>query len=104
MAHVPHFLVEIHMADAGAPELERAMPDAGRRSGPLRTRRARHAHDHRRPQPRGRRLLVCLIEARDLDAARRLFALALLPPGRIREITLIAESAAYSSSPPRRRC
>lgn len=35
--------------------------------------------------------LMFVIEARDAASARRLFAVALLPPGRVVEITLVAD-------------
>ena len=90
MGHVPHFLVEIHLADAVQRELERASRMLGaaqsrlRRAGIVtRTIVAGLSHEDDR--------LLFVIEARDPASARRLFALALLPGGRIREITLVAD-------------
>jgi hypothetical protein len=86
---MPHFLVEIHMADAGQLVLERAtrMLEAAqsrlRRAGmTTRTIVAGLSREDDR--------LLYVIEAGSPDAARRLFAVALLPTGRIREITLVA--------------
>lgn len=45
--------------------------------------------------------LICLIEATSIDAARRLVRLALLPPGRIREITHLARGPLLGSRDPR---
>ena len=74
------------MADASELELERAvrMLDAAITRMPestiaTRTIIAGHSRDDGR--------LVCLIEAASLESARRLVSLALLPPGRLREIT-----------------
>ena len=78
------------MADAGVPELERAvrMLEAAqtRTRGTATVTRTIIAGLSRED---GR--LVCLIEATSLESARRLFAVALLPGGRIREITLVAD-------------
>ncbi len=83
---MPHFLVEIHMADAGVLELERAVrmleaaqarsPGAGKIAPAIIAGLSRED---------GR--LVCLLEATSLASARRLVSVALLPAGRIREIT-----------------
>ena len=88
---MPNYLVEIPFAGAGGPELERAvrMLDAAQSrmrwtATVTRTLMAGLTREDGR--------LVCLIEATDLDAARRLVSLALLPPGRIREITHLASS------------
>jgi hypothetical protein len=43
--------------------------------------------------------LVCLIEATGLESARRLVSLALLPAGRIREITHLAGAARLGGDP-----
>ena len=74
------------MADASELELERAvwMLDAAITRMPestiaTHTILAGHSRDDSR--------LVCLIEAANLESARRLVSLALLPPGRLREIT-----------------
>jgi len=76
------------MADAGAPELERAV-----RMLEAAQARPRGTAIVTRPiigvsREDGR--LVCLIEATSLESARRLVSVALLPPGRIREITHLA--------------
>ena len=47
--------------------------------------------------------LVCLVDARDLQSARRLVSVALLPGGRTREITNLAGPTATRQSP-RKRC
>jgi hypothetical protein len=87
-ADMPHFLVEIHMADASEPELERAVRML---EGAL--RRSSAATSATRPISagitRGDGRLICLIDAATLAAARRIVAVALLPPGRIREIVEI---------------
>ena len=87
---MPTFLIEIHMADAGDRELDRAvrMLDAAR------TRLLEAGTDTRTTivglsREDGR--LVCLVEAPNLDSARRLVGVALLPAGRIREITDLAD-------------
>jgi hypothetical protein len=83
---MPHFLIEIHMVDAGQLEMDRAtrMLEAAqsrlRRVGTMtRTVGAGVSREDDR--------FLYLIEARSPDSARRLFAVALLPAGRIREIT-----------------
>jgi hypothetical protein len=77
------------MADAGALDLERAvrMLEAAqsRMRGTATVTRTVMAGLSRED---GR--MVCLIEATSLESARRLVSLALLPPGRIREITHLA--------------
>src|SRR6266508_3392094 len=80
------FLIEVHMAGAGELELEHAlrMLDAAQTrmresETAKRTIMAGLSHEDGR--------LVCLIEATSLASAQRLVSLALLPPGRIREIT-----------------
>lgn len=87
---MPTFLIEVHMADAGALELERAMrmlvAAQSRMRGPAPVTRMILAGLSRED---GR--LVCLIEAASLESARGLVSLALLPPGRIREITKLAD-------------
>ena len=84
------------MADASELELERAvrMLDAAITRMPestiaTRTIVAGHSRDDGR--------LVCLIEAASLESARRLVSLALLPPGRLREITRLAGHDRYSA-------
>jgi hypothetical protein len=85
---VVHYLVEIHLANAGPLELERAsgMLVAAefrlRRAGIItRTIVAGLTGEDQR--------LVFVIEAGSPETTRRLFAVALLPPGRVREITLV---------------
>ena len=83
---MPVFLIEIHMADAGTLEVERA----GRMLDGAQARMQGTAIATRTiiaGLSRGDGRLVCLIEARNFDAARQLVSLALLPSGRIREIT-----------------
>jgi len=81
-----HFLVEIHMPDARQFEMERAtrMLETAqsrlRRAGTI-TRTIVAGLSREDDQ------LLYLIEAPSPDSARRLFAVALLPAGRIREIT-----------------
>ena len=85
---MPFFLVEIPMNDATPPELELAARTLDAAQARLRrtATRARTViagathHDGR---------LVCLIEAPGVDVVRRLVAMALLPAGRIREITRV---------------
>lgn len=81
---VPYFLFEVHMHGAGQVELSRA----------VRMLEAAQARLWRTPttpvvagfiREDGR--LVCLIEATSAESARRLVSVALLPAGRIREIT-----------------
>ena len=83
---MPYFLVEVHMHDAGQLELERAvrMLEAARsRSTGTETPTPAIVAGLSREDGR----LVCLIEATSLESARRLVSVALLPAGRIREIT-----------------
>ena len=82
MRLVPHFLVEIHMAAAGQLELERATPACWMPHSPAwkggmitRTIVAGLSREDDR--------LLYLIEAGGPTSARRLFAVALLPAGRI---------------------
>jgi hypothetical protein len=81
-----YFLVEVRMSDAGQLDMERAARtlDAAqtrllRTATPTRTIVAGFTQDDGR--------LVCLIEATSPEAVRRLLTMALLPAGRIREIT-----------------
>ena len=86
---MPIYLTEVHLATASEHELERAvrmldaamdrMPES---LHPTRTVFAGHSREDGR--------LVCLIEAASIEAARRLVSLALLPPGRLREITQLS--------------
>ena len=87
---MPTFLIEIHMADLGVRELERAtrmlVAAQSRMGGSMPVTRTTFVGLSRED---GR--LVCLIEAPSLVSARRMLGLALLPPGRIREITDVAD-------------
>jgi hypothetical protein len=97
---MPHFLVEVHMTNAGDLELERAV-----RMLEAAQDRVREPAKDTRPiiagisRADGR--LICLIEATTLAAARRTVALALLPAGRIREITRVTGSPLFGTSDPR---
>jgi hypothetical protein len=88
------------MADAGAFELERA------------TRMLVAAQSRMRGQATFARTLfvglsredgrlVYLVEAASLESARRMVSLALLPPGRIREITNLADAHLLGGRHPR---
>jgi hypothetical protein len=95
---MPIYLIEVHMADAGDLELERAvrMLDVAMTRMPKSTIVTRPIFSgHSRDDGR----LVCLIEAASLESARRLVRLASLPPGRVREITRIAGTPLFGSHP-----
>jgi hypothetical protein len=96
---MPNFLIEVHMADAGELELERAvrMLEAAqaRMRGTATVTRTIIAGLSRDD---GR--LVCLIEAASLESARRLVSAALLPTARIREITHLAGTHLLGSRHP----
>jgi hypothetical protein len=88
------------MADADAFELERA------------TRMLVAAQSRMRGQASFARMtfaglsradgrLVYLVEAASLESARRMVSLALLPPGRIREITNLADAHLLGGGHPR---
>jgi len=97
---MPHFLVEVHMTNAGDLELERAV-----RMLEAAQERVREPAKDMRPiiagisRADGR--LICLIEATTLAAARRTIAVALLPAGRIREVTRVTGSALLAAGDPR---
>jgi hypothetical protein len=97
---MPHFLVEVHMTNAGDLELERAV-----RMLEAAQDRMREPAKDMRPiiagisRADGR--LICLIEAATLAAARQTVAVALLPAGRIREITRITGSPLLGTGDPR---
>lgn len=74
------------MADAGEPEVERAMRMLAAAQARMRGA-ATVTHTLMAGLSRADARLVCLVEAASLESARRLVSLALLPPGRIREIT-----------------
>jgi hypothetical protein len=90
ISSMPTYLIEVHMADASALELERAMrmlaAAQSRIGGSAPVTRVIFAGLGREDGQ-----LTCLIEAATLESARRLVSLALLPPGRIREITNLAD-------------
>ena len=94
------YLVEVHMADAGAFELERAtrmlVAAQSRMRGQASFARTMFAGLSRED---GR--LVYLVEAASLESARRMVSLALLPPGRIREITNLADAHLLGGRHPR---
>lgn len=96
---MPIFLIEVHMADAGTLEVERAarMLDGAqaRMQGSAPVTRAIVVGFSRED---GR--LVCLVESPSRDSARRLVSLALLPSGRIREITHLAGTDLLRSQHP----
>ena len=97
---MPHFLVEVHMTGAGEPELERAV-----RMLEAAQDRVLGTAGERRPLIAGIThvdgRLVCLIQATSLEAARQTVAVALLPPGRIREIAQITSRRLLASRHPR---
>jgi len=88
------------MADADAFELERAtrmlVAAQSRMRGPASFARMTFAGLNRAD---GR--LVYLVEAASLESARRTVSLALLPPGRIREITNLADAHLLGRRHPR---
>jgi hypothetical protein len=94
------YLIEVHMADAGAFELERAtrmlVAAQTRMRGEASFARTVSAGLSRED---GR--LVCLVEAASLASARRMVSLALLPPARIREITCFADAHLLGGRHPR---
>jgi hypothetical protein len=95
---MPTFLIEIHIADAGDREVDRAV----RLLNAAQTRLRDAGTDTRTTvvglvREDGR--LVCLVDAPDVESARRLVGLALLPGGRVREITHLAETLSSGSDP-----
>ncbi len=97
---VAHFLIEIHMKDAGQIELERAVRVLEAAQSRLRGRAtvtSTIAIGLSREDGR----LICLIEATSLASARRLVSVALLPAGRIREISHLAGGRLFGSRHPR---
>jgi len=97
---VSYFLIEVHLSNAGQLELERAarmLEAAGTRLRGSATLPRTISAGLSREDSR----LVCLIEASSLDAARRLVRAALLPPGRIREITPVSGTPLLGSRHPR---
>ena len=97
---MPHYLVEVHMTDAGILELERAVRM-------LQAAQDRLQDEAMVAQPiiagisREDGRLICLIDAPTLEAARQTVAVALLPPGRIREIAHITGSRLLRARHPR---
>jgi hypothetical protein len=93
------FLIEVHIPDAGASELELAVgllvAARLRMRGPASVAQAILTGFSRVD---GR--LICLIELTSLESAERLVSLALLPPGRIREIIPIADVALLDGRDP----
>lgn len=97
---MPHFLVEVHMTNAGDLELERAvrmLEAAQERLWEEATVTFPIIAGISREDGR----LICLIEAATLAAARQTVAVALLPPGRIREIAHITGSRLLGTRHPR---
>jgi hypothetical protein len=95
---MPTFLIEIHLADAEDREFDRAV-----RTLNAAQIRLRAAGTNTRTtvvglsREDGR--LLCMVDAPDLESARRLVGLALLPGARIREITTLAETRLLGSHP-----
>jgi hypothetical protein len=95
-----YFMVEIFMADAGQLVLERAtwlLEAAQSRLGTAGMSTRTIVAGLSREDDR----LLYLIEARSRDVVRRLFAVALLPDGRIREITLVGGGRLLLARDPR---
>ncbi len=99
MGAMPHFLVELHMRDAGQPELDRALGMLEAAQSRLRDR-ATVTRVIISGVSREDGRLVCLIEATSLEVARRLLSVALLPAGRVREITEIGSRPLLGSRHP----
>lgn len=94
------FLIEIPMSQPGAREVERAarmLTAAQARMGASSDTRTVFAGVDREDAR-----VVCLIEAPSLASARRMLGLALLPPGRIREISDVADEDLLGGRYPRR--
>ncbi len=86
---VAHFLVEIYMKDAAQHEVRRAvemLAAARARAGGVASFTSTIKAGISREDDR----LICLVEVSSLEAARRLLTVALLPAGRIREISPVA--------------
>ena len=87
--YMSYYLVEIHMKEAGRRELERVTQVLDAAQSRLRTTATvTRLIVAGRSDEDGR--LLCLIEAGSPELARRLVSLALLPAGRVREITPLA--------------
>jgi hypothetical protein len=94
---VPYYLVEVHMQGAGELELSRAVQMLEAAQSRLRdTATMPVVAGLTREDGR----LVCLIEATSLESARRVVSVALLPAGRIREITHVAGTHLLGSRHP----
>ena len=96
---MPHFLVEVQMSNANEPELERAVRMLETAQGRFRGGAIDRPIIAGISRADGR--LICLIEAATLASARRTVAVALLPPGRIREIAHITGSRLSGPGHPR---
>lgn len=98
-ALMPYFLVEIHMSGAGQLELDRAVELLEAAQSRLREADTQtSAITAGFSGVDGR--LVCLIEATSLVSVRLLVSVALLPSGRIREITHLTKSRLLGSGNP----
>jgi hypothetical protein len=97
---MPTYLIEVHVADAGAFELERATRMLVAAQSRIRGQ-ATLARTILAGLSREDRRLVYLVEAASLESARRMVSLALLPPGRIREITILANAPLPGGRHPR---
>ena len=88
------------MGDVGAPELERATRMLVAAQSRMRGQ-ATFAPPMVAGLSREDGRLVCLVYAVSLESARRMVSLALLPPGRIREITDLADAHLFGGRHPR---
>jgi hypothetical protein len=86
---MPTYWSEVHMSDAGAFELERATRMLVAAQSRMR-RQATFGRTTFASLSRDDGRLVYLVEAGTLESARRMLSFALLPPGRIRETTNLA--------------
>ena len=98
---MPTYLIEVHIPDAGGFELDRATrmlaAAQSRMRGQASVARTMFAGLSREDDR-----LVYLVEAASLDSARRMVSVALLPSGRIREITNLADAQLLAGRHPRR--
>jgi hypothetical protein len=95
---MPTFLIEIHLADAEDREFDRALRTLGAAQSRLReAETSTHTTILGLSREDGR--LVCLVDAPDVESARRLVGVALLPVGRIREIANLADTHLLGSHP-----
>jgi hypothetical protein len=92
------YLIEIHMADLGTREFERAVQMLGAAQARMHGATARTTFAGR---SRADGTLVCLIEAVSLQSVRRMLVLAMLPAGRIREIADVAPPGSLGGRHPR---